>query len=107
MNQAAASPTGRKRKQAFTPDPARWRVLLVILASLFMSLVGVSIVNVAIPAIQHGLEATQADVQWVLSGYALMFGVILVSAGRAGDIVGRGGLFLIGTVIFKIGRAHV
>ena len=103
MNQAAApTPSGRKRKSTFTPDPARWRVLIVILASLFMSLVGVSIVNVAIPAIQHGLDASQSDLQWVLSGYALMFGVILVSAGRAGDIVGRGGLFLIGTVIFTL-----
>lgn len=101
MNQVAASATAdNKKKPSFTPDPARWKVLMVLLASLFMSLVGVSIVNVALPAIQSGLHASQSDLQWVLSGYALMFGVVLVSAGRAGDIVGRGGLFLIGTVIF-------
>lgn len=92
----------RKRNPHFQPDPARWRILIVLLAALFMSLVGVSIVNVALPSIQNALDATQSDIQWVLSGYALTFGVVLVSAGRAGDIVGRGGLFLIGMAIFTV-----
>src|SRR5690606_902012 len=42
------------------------------------------------------------DLQWILSGYALTFGVILVAAGRAGDIMGRGGIFLLGVGIFTI-----
>lgn len=98
----SADPAPAAQNQHFTPDPARWRILAVLLTALFMSLVGVSIVNVALPSIQAGLQATQSDIQWVLSGYALTFGVILVSAGRAGDIVGRGGLFLIGTAIFTL-----
>ncbi|WP_290850607.1 MFS transporter, partial [Gordonia sp. (in: high G+C Gram-positive bacteria)] len=69
----------------------RWRVLWVLLTAIFMSLVGVSIINVALPTIQTGLHATESDIQWVLSGYALTFGVFLVAAGRAGDIMGRGG----------------
>lgn len=81
-------------------DPVRWRVLFVLLVAIFMSLISVSIVNVALPAIRQGLDATQSDLQWVLSGYALTFGVVLVAAGRAGDIMGRGGLFLIGVGIF-------
>lgn len=97
----------RERRQKdqgvrFRPDPIRWRILVVLLIALFMSLVGVSIVNVALPSIQHGLDASSSDIQWVLSGYALTFGVILVSAGRAGDILGRGGLFLIGTGLFTV-----
>lgn len=84
------------------PDPVRWRVLFVLLVTIFMTLISVSIVNVALPAIGHGLGATQSDLQWVLSGYALTFGVVLVAAGRAGDIMGRGGLFLIGVAIFTI-----
>jgi len=91
-----------KKNAPFKPDPARWRILIVLLVALFMSLVGVSIVNVALPSIQHGLHASQSDIQWVLSGYALTFGVVLVSSGRAGDIMGRGGLFLIGTLIFTL-----
>ena len=79
---------------------ARWKMLVVLLATMFMSLVGVSIVNVVLPAIQHTLGATEADLQWVLSGYALTFGVVLVAAGRAGDVYGRGLIFLAGLVIF-------
>ncbi len=67
-----------------------------------MSLIGVSIVNVALPSIQTSLNATQSDIQWVLSGYALTFGVVLVAAGRAGDLMGRGGLFLIGVALFTL-----
>src|SRR5699024_12237573 len=58
--------------------------------------------NVALPAIQQGLDATDSSLQWVLSGYALTFGVVLVAAGRAGDILGRGGLFLFGVLIFTL-----
>ena len=78
----------------------RWRILVVLLGVIFMTLIGVSIVNVALPSIQKGLGADQSDLQWVLSGYALTFGVILVAAGRAGDIMGLGGLFLVGVGIF-------
>lgn len=85
-----------------TADPVRWRILSVLLVTIFMTLVSVSIVNVALPSIRVGLDASEADLQWVLSGYALTFGVILVAAGRAGDIMGRGGLFLIGVAIFTI-----
>ena len=86
-------------------DPARWRVLIVLLTALFMSLLSVSIVNVALPSIQSGLGASESDVQWVLSGYALTFGVILVAAGRAGDLFGRGGIFLAGIAIYSLSAA--
>lgn len=83
-------------------DPVRWRVLTVLLGAISMSLISVSIVNVALPAIQQGLDASQSDLQWVLSGYALTFGIVLVAAGRAGDILGRGGIFIIGMVVFTV-----
>ena len=85
-----------------TSDPVRWRILFVLLVTIFMTLVSVSIVNVALPAIRIGLDASQSELQWVLSGFALTFGVVLVAAGRAGDIMGRGGLFLIGVLIFTL-----
>ena len=84
------------------PDPQRWRILWVLLVAIFMSLVGVSIVNVALPSIQHGLDASDSDVQWVLAGYALTFGVVLVAAGRAGDLMGRGGFFILGVIVFTL-----
>ncbi len=93
--------------QSAVPAPAdsrasghRWRILAVLLTAIFMSLVNVSIVNVALPSIQQALHASVSDIQWVLSGYALTFGVVLVAAGRAGDLMGRGGFFLVGVGIF-------
>ena len=83
-------------------DPVRWRILTVLLMAIFMSLMGVSVVNVALASIQDALDASQSDIQWVLSGYALTFGVVLVSAGRAGDLMGRGGIFIIGTILFTL-----
>lgn len=96
------TPTAPAAETADTPDPGRWRILAVLLTTMFMSLVGVSIVNVVLPSIQTGLHADDTDIQWVLSGYALTFGVVLVAAGRAGDIVGRAPIFLAGVVIFTL-----
>lgn len=90
------------QKQPNTADPHRWRILFVLLAAIFLTLMSVSVVNVALAAIQKGLNASHADIQWVLSGYALAFGVILVSAGRAGDLMGRGGLFIVGVIVFTV-----
>lgn len=80
----------------------RWRTLAVLSVVLFMALIDVSIVNVALPSIQLGLGATDSQLQWILSGYALTFGVGLVTAGRAGDIYGRGPLFIVGVVLFTL-----
>ena len=93
---------GSGETEAFEPDPQRWKILWVLLLAIFMSLVGVSIVNVALPSIQHGLGASDSDAQWVLAGYALTFGVVLVAAGRAGDLMGRGGFFVLGVIVFTL-----
>ncbi len=69
---------------------------------LFAALLSISIVNVALPAIEDGLGAGDSDLQWVLSGYALAFGVALVPAGRAGDVWGRRRFFLAGVAFFGL-----
>lgn len=69
---------------------------------LFAALLSISIVNVALPAIETGLGASDSDLQWVLSGYALAFGVALVPAGRAGDLWGRRRFFLLGVIFFGL-----
>ncbi|GAA3231831.1 MFS transporter [Pseudonocardia petroleophila] len=76
------------------PDPRRWKALSVTLVAGFMSLLDVSIVSVALPSIQRGLGTDPAGVQWVVSGYALAFGLALVPAGRLGDALGRRRMFL-------------
>ncbi len=71
----------------------------------FMSLLDVTIVNVAVPSIQQGLHASSASIQWIVSGYALTFGLTLVAGGRLGDVVGRREMFLIGLVLFTLTSA--
>ncbi|MFD1860577.1 MFS transporter [Aeromicrobium camelliae] len=83
--------------------PEQRRVLPTILVPAFLSLLSVSIVNVALPAVESSLGAGTSGLQWVVSGYALAFGVLLVAAGRAGDLWGRGRLFILGLAIFAVG----
>ena len=86
-------------------DPRRWRALPVILTGLFMVLLDISIVNVAIPAIRNNLSANNADIQFVVAGYALAYAVFLITGGRLGDIYGRKRLFLIGMSGFVVTSA--
>jgi MFS family permease len=65
------------------PDPRRWKALAVCLVAGFMTLLDVSIVNVALPSIQHGLDAREGALQWIVSGYALTLGLLLVPSGSA------------------------
>lgn len=82
------------------PDPARWRILGVTLAVGFMTLLDVTIVNVAIPSMRSGLDTSAGTIQWVVSGYALTFGLMLVTGGRLGDAWGRRRMMLIGLTGF-------
>jgi EmrB/QacA subfamily drug resistance transporter len=70
-----------------------------------MTLLDVSIVNVALPSMQQGLHASPQGIQWVVSGYALTFGLALVAAGRLGDILGRRRMFLIALSAFVLTSA--
>jgi EmrB/QacA subfamily drug resistance transporter len=85
--------------------PERWKALWVTQLAGFMGLLDVSIVNVALPSIQRGLDASLAQVQWVVSGYALTFGLVLVAAGRLGDALGRRRMFLIALACFVLTSA--
>ena len=71
----------------------------------FMVLLDVSIVNVALPAIKTGLQASQSDLQWVVSGYAVTFGLVLVPAGRIGDLRGRRTVFVLALAGFTLASA--
>ncbi|GLW06412.1 MFS transporter [Microtetraspora sp. NBRC 13810] len=83
----------------------RWRALAVCLVAAFMTLLDVSIVNVALPSIRAGLDASPDALQWILSGYALTFGLALVPAGRMGDARGRRGVFMTGLALFTLASA--
>jgi EmrB/QacA subfamily drug resistance transporter len=95
----------REPDAADAPDPRRWRALAVCLVGGFMVLLDVSIVNVALPSIRVGLHAAQSDLQWVVSGYALTFGLLLVPAGRFGDMRGRRTVFVGALALFTAASA--
>jgi EmrB/QacA subfamily drug resistance transporter len=85
--------------------PTRWRALAVSQLAGFMVLLDVSIVNVALPSIEQGLRVSAGTAQWVVTGYALSFGLALVPAGRFGDAFGRRRMFLIALSAFLLTSA--
>ncbi|MDQ0989302.1 MFS transporter [Streptomyces sp. V3I7] len=83
----------------------RWKALAVCLTAGFMTLLDTSIVIVALPSMERGLHAATADLSWVVSGYALTYGLVLVPAGRLGDLRGRRETFITGVALFTLASA--
>jgi EmrB/QacA subfamily drug resistance transporter len=77
-----------------------WVVLVLICVAQFMVILDATIVNVALPSIQQDLHLSEGNLQWIVNAYTLVFGGFLLLGGRAGDLLGRKRLFLIGLVIF-------
>ncbi|CAN5611612.1 MFS transporter [soil metagenome] len=80
-----------------------WLALVVLLAGMFMSLLDTTIVNVALPTIRTSLDASEATLSWIISGYALAFGLVLIPAGRIGDRFGHKWVFFTGLAVFTLG----
>ena len=82
-----------------------WLVLSVLCLGFFMILLDTTIANIAIPAIRDKLGASLLDILWILNSYVLVYAVLLITAGRLGDLYGPKRLFLIGLVIFMLASA--
>src|SRR5438067_1672471 len=86
-----------------------WVVLVVLTAGFFMILLDTTIVNVAIPAMSSsqgdGLNTTLDQILWVLNAYILVYAVLLITAGRLGDLYGQRNLFAIGLFTFTLASA--
>src|SRR3982750_355303 len=82
------------------PDHRRWMALLVVCLAQLMIVLDGTIVNVALPAIQHDLHFSQASLTWVVDAFLVTFGSLLLLAGRLGDLVGRKRVFLGGLATF-------
>jgi EmrB/QacA subfamily drug resistance transporter len=78
----------------------RWLVLVIVCVAQFMVVLDATIVNVALPSIQHGLHFSPSSLQWTVNAYTLVFGGFLLLGGRAADLFGRQLLFIAGVVIF-------
>ena len=82
-----------------------WLVLVVLTSGFFMILLDTTIVNVAIPAMSAGLNTTLDQILWVLNAYILVYAVLLITAGRLGDLYGQRNLFAIGLFVFTAASA--
>ncbi len=71
------------------PDPRRWKALGVLALIQFMLVLDVTVVNVALPRIQHDLDFSKSGLAWVVNGYVLMAGGLLLLGGRLADMLGR------------------
>jgi EmrB/QacA subfamily drug resistance transporter len=90
-----------RRSPAFLADP-RWVALLILCAGMLMIVLDATIVNVALPSIQHDLAFSQAGLAWVVNAYLVAFGGLLLLAGRLGDLLGRKRIFLAGMTLFTL-----
>ena len=84
---------------------APWLALSVLALGLFMTLLDLTIVNVAIPSIVDDLRSSLDQILWVLNGYSLVYAVLLITSGRLGDIFGPRNMFAAGIVVFTIASA--
>ena len=83
-------------------DPRRWAALAILLVGAFLAPLDFCIVTVALPAMAAGLKASAAEMQLVISGYAVVYAVLLITGGRLGDIFGRKAVFMIGLAGFAL-----
>jgi EmrB/QacA subfamily drug resistance transporter len=85
-----------------TSDRRKWLALALLCVVQFMVVLDIAIVNVALPSIKVDLGFSEANLQWVISAYALVFGGFLLLGGRAADLLGRRRMFLVAVVLFTL-----
>ncbi|HEY5360727.1 MAG TPA: DHA2 family efflux MFS transporter permease subunit, partial [Streptosporangiaceae bacterium] len=98
-----AGPQGGISVKRYRGNP--WAVLLVVSLGFFMTLLDLTIVNIAIPNMITKLHASLDDILWVINAYALVLAVLLITAGRLGDLLGQRKMFFIGVVSFTLASA--
>ncbi|GAC1317607.1 MAG: DHA2 family efflux MFS transporter permease subunit [Thermoleophilaceae bacterium] len=85
-----------------TSSRARWATLVLACVAQFMVILDVSVVNVALPSIRHGLGFSVVGLQWVVNAYTLAFAGLLLLGGRAADLLGRRRVFIAGLLLFSL-----
>lgn len=100
MISASRSSVKERRFDGPSSGRGRWTVLAVVMIGFFMILLDGTIMNVAVPPLQQDLSATYSQAQWMMSGYALGYGLLLIPAGRLGDRFGHRRLFIVGLAGF-------
>ena len=84
---------------------SEWAVLLTLSLGFFMTLLDLTIVNIAIPDLRRSLHVSLAEIGWVINAYIIVLAVLMITAGRLGDLRGRRTLFLSGVAVFSLASA--
>src|SRR5579862_2645659 len=90
------------RARLFTPENRKWWTLVAVAFGLFMIMLDNTIVNVALPTLQRSLHLKIAELEWVVTGYALTFGALMLTGGKLADLFGRRMIFVVGLVVFSL-----
>jgi EmrB/QacA subfamily drug resistance transporter len=102
MSGGGASIAATARSHEARVDRGRWIALIVLCIGTLMIVLDMTIVNVALPAIQRDLGFSQSSLAWVVNAYLIPFGGLLLLAGRLGDLLSRKGVFMAGLVLFVL-----
>ena len=90
------------RAQLFAAENRKWWTLAALSFALFMIMLDNTVVNVALPSIQRDLGIGVSELEWVVTGYALSFAVLMLTGGKVADMVGRRLIFLLGLAVFTV-----
>src|SRR5262245_45677312 len=88
------------RARLYTHENRKWWTLGAVAFGLFMIMLDNTIVNVALPSIQSDLDLQISELEWVVTGYALTFGALMLTGGKLADLLGRRFIFVVGLAIF-------
>ena len=90
------------KARLFADENRKWWTLAAVAFGLFMIMLDNTVVNVALPSIQHSLHLKVSELEWVVAGYALTFGAFMLTGGKLADLVGRRLMFVVGLAIFTL-----
>ena len=90
------------KARIFAPENKKWWALAAVSFGLFMIMLDNTIVNVALPAIEHSLHMSISSLEWIVTAYALTFAALLITGGKLGDMFGRRKMFIVGLVVFTL-----
>jgi EmrB/QacA subfamily drug resistance transporter len=90
------------KARLFAPANRKWWTLAAVSFGLFMIMLDNTIVNVALPSIQRSLDLKISQLEWVVTGYALTFGALMLTGGKLADLLGRRRVFVAGLVVFTL-----
>ena len=90
------------RARIFAEENKKWWTLLAVAFGLFMIMLDNTVVNVALPSIGKDLKISISELEWIVTGYALVFAALLITGGKLADMFGRRKMFMIGLAIFSL-----